>query len=101
MKLSNNNVFLIVAAMFSIYPIFCILQVSVCFPYIPFSALFKVLNIITEEVLMHDGSFKSVTDQCDYIKQALSSEKSEYGNHIAHTLPGRHYKSFFPFFPFP
>ena len=37
--------------------------------------LLKVLNIITEEVLMHDGSFKSVTDQCDFIKQSFSSEK--------------------------
>ena len=24
---------------------------------------------------MFDGSFKSVTDQCDYIKQAFSSDK--------------------------
>lgn len=38
--------------------------------------LLKVLNIITEEVLMYDGSFKSVTDQCDYIKQAFNSDKS-------------------------
>ena len=37
--------------------------------------LLKVLNLITEEVLMHDGSFKSVTDQCDFIKQSFSSEK--------------------------
>jgi len=37
--------------------------------------LLKVLNIITEEVLMHDGSFKSVTDQCDFIKQSFSSKK--------------------------
>ena len=37
----------------------------------------KVLNLITEEVLMHDGSFKSVTDQCDYIKQSLSNNKSK------------------------
>ena len=40
-----------------------------------FVFLLQVLNVITEEVLMFDGSFKSVTDQCDYIKQALSSDK--------------------------
>ena len=39
--------------------------------------LLKVLNILTEEVLMYDGSFKSVTDQCDYIKQNLCSDKCE------------------------
>lgn len=26
---------------------------------------------------MHDGSFKSVTDQCDYIKHSLSNNKSK------------------------
>ena len=26
---------------------------------------------------MHDGSFKSVTDQCDYIKQSVSNNKSK------------------------
>ena len=26
---------------------------------------------------MHNGSFKSVTDQCDYIKQSLSNNKSK------------------------
>lgn len=26
---------------------------------------------------MHDGSFKSVTDQCDFIKQSFSSKKCQ------------------------
>ncbi|CAH3177796.1 unnamed protein product [Porites lobata] len=44
--------------------------------YFPSLTIKSVLNLITEEVLMHDGSFKSVTDQCDYIKHSLSNNKN-------------------------
>ncbi|CAH3193494.1 unnamed protein product, partial [Porites evermanni] len=44
--------------------------------YFPSLTIKSVLNLITEEVLMHNGSFKSVTDQCDYIKQSLSNNKN-------------------------
>ncbi|XP_068756922.1 origin recognition complex subunit 2-like isoform X1 [Montipora capricornis] len=43
--------------------------------YFPSLTIKNVLNIITDQVLMCDGSFKSVTDQCDYIKEALISNK--------------------------
>ncbi|KAJ7381250.1 Origin recognition complex subunit 2 [Desmophyllum pertusum] len=43
--------------------------------FFPSLTIKNVLNIITEEILMHDGTFKSVTDQCDFIRQGLGIEK--------------------------
>ncbi|XP_044177256.1 origin recognition complex subunit 2-like isoform X2 [Acropora millepora] len=43
--------------------------------FFPSLTIKDVLNIITDEVLMHDGSFKSVSDQCNYIKQAFANDK--------------------------
>ena len=35
---------------------------------------------------MHGGSFKSVTDQCDYIKHSLSNNKSKLYSVVVHLL---------------
>ena len=35
---------------------------------------------------MHDGSFKSVTDQCDYIKHSLSNNKSKLYSVVVNLL---------------
>ncbi|XP_078376067.1 origin recognition complex subunit 2-like isoform X2 [Oculina patagonica] len=57
--------------------------------FFPSLTIKNVLNIITEEILLHDGSFKSLTDQCDFIKQALSNEKcSEEVFVIIHNIDG-------------
>ncbi|PFX23273.1 Origin recognition complex subunit 2 [Stylophora pistillata] len=57
--------------------------------FFPSLTIKNVLNIITEEVLMYDGAFKSVTDQCDYIRQNLCSDKySEEIFLIIHNIDG-------------
>lgn len=57
--------------------------------FFPSLTIKNVLNILTEEVLMYDGSFKSVTDQCDYIKQNLCSDKcSEEIFLVIHNIDG-------------
>ncbi|XP_020617228.1 origin recognition complex subunit 2-like isoform X2 [Orbicella faveolata] len=54
--------------------------------FFPSLTIKNVLNIITEEVLMHDGSFKSVTDQCDFIKQSFTSPEEVFI--IIHNIDG-------------